>query len=281
MTIEEHIFYNGSRTYYNAAKLLPRQLRRDVAELYSFVRTADDYVDVVPQNIAAFAELRSLWMTWRNKPVAQLSPNDDDTLNLRVTKNVCRLASRHQFEPEWIDAFLQSMQWDIDGRTYKTLDDSLQYVYGSAEVIGFMMAKMVGAPPSAMAAAAAQGRAMQWINFVRDIAEDVQLGRQYFPQDELLEYKLQDLSQQTALAKPGSFTAFMELQLGRYAEWRRQAEPGLDHIPPAARRAVRVVVDGYSWTAQHISPDPLIVYQRKVKPSKSYLLARALSHALD
>jgi phytoene synthase len=47
------------------------------------------------------------------------------------------LAKEKNFEKEWIDSFLKSMEMDLTRKTYQTMDDTLEYIYGSAEVIGF------------------------------------------------------------------------------------------------------------------------------------------------
>ncbi len=81
--------------------------------------------------------------------------------------------------------FFDSMQLDTTVRRYDSLDDIINYMHGSAEVVGLMMARMMGLPEEALPLAAMQGRAMQYANFVRDIGEDNHLGRCYFPEEDL------------------------------------------------------------------------------------------------
>jgi phytoene synthase len=50
------IFRRGSRTYYFSSAFFPFDVKRDVFTLYSFVRTADDFLDCVPQRGAEFYE---------------------------------------------------------------------------------------------------------------------------------------------------------------------------------------------------------------------------------
>ena len=87
------------------------------------------------------------------------------------------LMNKYQFEPQWIEAFLDAMEADLHKKTYHTIDELLAYIYGSAEVVGLMMAQIMNLPESSWEAAKAQRKAMQLINFIRDIAEDNQLGR--------------------------------------------------------------------------------------------------------
>lgn len=281
MTPEQYIFYQGSKTYYNATLLFPQKIREDVVLLYSFVRTADNYVDATPQHLNEFRNLTATWQEVRNRKMYELQPEKDDKLNLRVTKNITRLMHEYNFDPKWIDAFLHSMEMDIRPKKYYSINDSLRYVHGSAEVIGLMMAKMMSLPEEAMEAAAAQGRAMQWINFIRDIAEDTELRRQYFPHKEMREYGLVDLNEKTAKENPQAFKDFIGLQLKRYQGWQKEADRGMELIPKRNRLPVQVAADSYKWTAKQIEKDPFIVYQRKVKPGKLRIFGSAFTHIFD
>lgn len=278
---ERSIFKAGSTTYFNATRFFPKQMQADVAKLYSFVRVADDYVDAIPQDTQGFRDLVRAWHFYRSLPLPQLKHRDGDDLNARVAKNVCQLAAAYHFDHEWVEAFLESMRMDITGTRYKTMDDTLAYVYGSAEVIGLMMAKVLGVSDQAQPAAMLQGRAMQYINFLRDIDEDLGLGRCYFPEDELAKYGLNELSQAAAQRKPAAFTAFMRAQLAYYTAWQHEADEGLHYLPRRARVAIRTAVDGYNWTAQQIAKDPFVVFKRKVKPSKHRLIISGVSHMFD
>lgn len=276
MSIEKSIFKNGSTTYYFSSRFFPKAVRQDVFKLYSFVRVADNYVDVQPQNLKEFKILSDLWDEAIRDKKFSVQYEDADSLNERVVKNMVQLTRKYDFDKEWVDAFLASMQADVDKRTYQSLDGSLWYVYGSAEVIGLMMAKILGLPKKALAYAALQGRAMQWINFIRDIEEDNDLGRSYFPQEDLKAFGLKDLSRKTAVANPDQFQAFMEFQLKRYRDWQYQARRGFGYIPKSSRIPLETAVDMYDWTALQIRRNPMVVYDTKIKPNKNQVLRKAL-----
>jgi 15-cis-phytoene synthase len=200
---------------------------------------------------------------------------------------------------------------------YKTLEDTLWYMYGSAEVIGLMMAKIMGlkmcschtaesallatpvrthrtkstaplraSPPPSISSlpdsckttitARLQGRAMQFINFLRDIQEDNTLGRLYFPAEDLEKFGLRNLSQQTAQQDPDKFKEFMRYQLRRYSEWQAEANLGFHYIPRRLRIPLQTARDMYNWTATTIATDPLVVFNKKVKPRKRRVIVRGL-----
>ena len=51
-------FRQGSKTYFNSTRFFPEPVRSDVFLLYGFVRTADDFVDAVPQDRNGFERFR-------------------------------------------------------------------------------------------------------------------------------------------------------------------------------------------------------------------------------
>lgn len=273
MSLEKQIFKQGSTTYYFSSKFFPKNIRQDVFKLYSFVRVADDYVDSIPQNKKEFKILKTLWHEVTDSKEFDITHHKSDSLNERVVKNMAYLVRKYELDQAWVDAFLDSMQADLDKKTYTSLDGSLWYVYGSAEVIGLMMAKIMGLPKKAFSSAAVQGRAMQWINFIRDINEDNALGRCYFPSDDLRKFGLKNLTKQTVIDNPKAFKDFTDFQLKRYHSWQREAQKGYHHIPKRLRIPLETAVDNYNWTARKIANNPSGIYEKKIKPTKSRVLA--------
>lgn len=277
---EQQIFKKGSTTYYFSSKFFPKAVREDVFRLYSFVRVADDYVDEKPQQAKLFMELREGWLQAITNHNFNTTPAHDDTINTRVIKNMVHVSKRYDFEPAWVDAFLDAMESDVKGRTFHTLPDSLGYVSGSAEMIGLMMARIMGVPDEALPYARMQGRAMQWLNFIRDIDEDNKLGRQYFPQSDLEKYDLPNLLPGTAKKYPERFASFMHFQIDRYYAWQQEAAQGFHYIPRRLRVPLQIANDMYSWTAEQIEKESLIVFEHKVKPQKILIIKRGLAQIL-
>jgi 15-cis-phytoene synthase len=264
MRKETSIFFRGSRTFFMSSLFFPGRLRSDIFDLYSFLRLVDDYVDQPVPDKENFNEIYKLW---RGSSKLDPTPDKSDPVNLRVVKNMLRLSQKHDFDPAWIEAFFDSMQKDIKVKKYRTLDETLEYVYGSAEVVGLMMTRIMNLPPEADQFARLQGRAFQWINFIRDIDEDNKLSRQYFPAEDLKRFNLKDLSRETAQTQPKDFKKFMRFQLGRYRQWQNSAERGYSYISFRARRSILSAARAYNGTADQISANPLTVFGQKIKPS--------------
>jgi phytoene synthase len=281
MSVEKNIFKNGSTTYYWSSRFFPKGVRDDVFKLYSFVRIVDDFVDRVPSDVKKFEYIEKRWIAIKKDLAAgRVQAPLDESVSERVLANIAYIVHRHNCDPEWVDAFLQSMRWDVQKHQYRALKDTIAYMYGSAEVIGLFMARILNLPEEALAAARLQGRAMQYINFLRDIAEDADLGRCYFPSNEYKKYGLKNLSELEARDKPKMFADFMHAQLLRYATWQTEANDGFVYIPKRLRVPLQTAVDMYNWTAQQLKDDPLVVFERKVKPRKRQVVRRAVKRSI-
>jgi 15-cis-phytoene synthase len=266
--IHRRVFKTGSKTYFNSSLFFPAAVRDDVFILYGFVRVADNYVDAVPQQGDEFEAFVSRYRAARAGDVV------DDI----IVDSFVELERRQGFQNEWTDGFLKSMELDLTKRVYSTVEETLEYVYGSAEVIGLYMAQIMGLDDSAHHAAQMLGRSMQFINFIRDIDEDNGLGRTYLP---LGETTLPDLRPETTRESPVEFQRFLRLQLERYRKWQAEAEEGFAFIPRRYLAPIKTASDMYNWTAEVIENDPFVVYNRKVKPSRGRILSRLIRNLLS
>lgn len=260
------IFQQGSRTYFYSSLFFPPYIRQDVTSLYAFVRVADNYVDKNPQDRQGFD---NFWQEYYSN-IDNCSTNDS------VIKSFCELANRKSFDKSWITAFENSMRTDFSPKKFITLENTLEYIFGSAEVIGLMMAKILDVSDEGMHYASMLGRAMQYANFIRDIDEDLTLNRCYFPQVSLKEFNLSSLEIQETKSKPNEFKNFISSQCELYYEWQSEAELGYKYLPDYSLRAIRTSALMYKWTVSVIQKDPFIIYQRKVKPSISRIILTAL-----
>lgn len=270
--VEEKLFKKGSTTHYFSTSFFPKKYRRDVYALFSFIQVADDYVDKQPAQSKKLLALEKAYLKAIDDPNFEVIPHGWDDLDTRVIKNIVRLSHKYKFDRSWVESFFWSMKQDINHGGYKSLEDSLRYVYGSAEVVGLMIAKITGVQEAGYEAVRAQGRAMQWVNFIRGIEEDNQLGRVYFPRDDLRKYKLKNLSRSTAESQVQDFTRFMQFQIKRYRYWQAEADKGNQFVPLRMRSALKTAAEMFEWTAKQIEKDPLIIYDKQVRPRKLRIL---------
>jgi len=264
------LFKRGSKTYYYSTLFFPQKVKKDVFILYSFLRKADDYVDQIPQDIDGFYAFKD-----RYNSAFKGSVTGDVVIDSFVD-----LANRKNFDKKWVDAFLKSMEMDTYQSTYNNLEELMTYLYGSSEVVGLFMAKIMDLVPESYTAARNLGRSMQYINFIRDIDEDIDLGRTYFPQDDMEEFGLESLEEKHTIKKPENFKGFIRKQLDTYKIWQKEAEKGFIYIPYRNLISIKTASDMYNWTARRIEKDPFIVYKMKVKPSIPKIVSNVFSNSL-
>ena len=261
------VFKRGSKTYFNSSLFFPEDVKRDVFILYGFVRVADDFVDATPQDEPAFA---AFCAAWERADCGQ--PSGDPIIDDFVD-----LSRRRKFDSFWTRAFLASMAADLGTIAFDRLEQTLAYIYGSAEVIGLYMSRIMGLPDTALPHARLLGRAMQYINFLRDIDEDIELGRRYLP---IGDSGLKELSRDEARAKPDLFRTWFRSQSGLYRTWHAEAARGYGYIPFRYLLPIRTAEDMYLWTADVLESDPMQVFERKVKPAKRRIVRTLLFNAM-
>ena len=265
------IFQQGSRTYFYSSLFFPPYLKKDVFGLYGFVRKADNFVDTIPQNKNGF-------YNFKNKYLRAIEGKLSGDI---VVDNFVELMQRKNIKKEWVDAFFKSMEMDLKKSTYHNIDETLEYIYGSAEVIGLIMAQIMELPQKTHSYAKKLGRAMQYINFIRDINEDLTLGRTYLPSEDLTKFDLPSLELKHTEQKPEAFKEFILHQLNRYFTWQEEAEQGYKYIKKRYLIPVKTASEMYYWTAEQIHNNPFVVYQWKVKPLILRIITTTISNLID
>jgi len=254
----KEIFREGSKTYYNSSYFFPSKVRDQVFVLYAFVRTADNLVDSIPSQAQEFKDFRNSWNQAKKTGKS----------NNLIIQEFLNLSKELNFEDEWTEAFLDSMQMDLDNKKYNTLADIEKYIYGSAEVIGLYMAKIMGLQSESLSGAMKLGKAMQFINFIRDIAEDNVLGRSYFPLEDFKKCNLESLDINYIFNHTKEFEQFIHLQLSRYQEWQNEAEKSFKFIPKRYLIPIKTASEMYKWTGLEIAKNPIKVLSNKIKPRR-------------
>ena len=235
------------------------------------MRVVDDFVDAVPQDLESFN-------SFKDDYYKALSGKE---VNNSIISNYIELSYRKGFESEWTDAFLKSMEMDTYKSEYNNLGELNDYLYGSSEVIGLMMNKVMNIDERAHDSARYLGKAMQFINFIRDIDEDLDLKRTYFPVEDLESFGLSGLTRGEARRKPKQFKSFVRSQIHLYFKWQKRAELGFEFIPKNMRIAVKTASDMYLWTAKEIYKNPFIVYDLKIKPNWTKVLLNGLKNTMQ
>jgi phytoene synthase len=247
------------RTYYLATRLLPGWKRRHVHALYGFTRYADEIVDrteALPP-----AERAARLTEWSDRFVAGLrgEPVDDPLLPA-----VLHTIAIFDLDVGDFVSFLRSMAMDLTVTSYATYDDLLDYMEGSAAVIGTMMLPILGSgdPPAAREPARQLGLAFQLTNFIRDVAEDLDRDRTYLPDEHLAAFGVThtDLERRTATPK---IKALLRYEVSKAHEHYAAAAPGIRLLDGRSQACMRTAFELYGGILDEVVAADYDVFTRR------------------
>ncbi|MBG0560416.1 phytoene/squalene synthase family protein [Actinoplanes aureus] len=264
------------RTYYLATRLLPGWKRRHVHALYGFTRYADEIVDRTEARPSA--ERAALLTAWSERFMAGLRGEQvDDELLPAVLHTIA------VFDLDLADfeKFLRSMAMDITVTGYQTYDDLLDYMEGSAAVIGTMMLPILGStdPVAAREPARQLGIAFQLTNFIRDVAEDLQRGRIYLPEEHLSEYGVTRRILQRGVATP-AIKELIKAEVARARQHYAAAAPGIPLLEPASQACMRTAFKLYGGILTEIEAADYDVFSRRATVPNQRRIAVAVRSLL-
>jgi 15-cis-phytoene synthase len=265
------------RTYYLATLLLPHWKRRHVHALYGFTRYADEIVDDLDSTLDRAGQAAAL-RAWGERFFAGLrgAPCDDPVLPA-----VLHTVRAFGLDVADFERFLDSMAMDLHTDGYRTYDDLLGYMEGSAAVIGTMMAPILESadPPAARDHARQLGLAFQLTNFIRDVAEDLERGRVYLPEADLERFGVSraDLAAPRASAAVAELLAF---EVERARAHYRAAAPGIQLLAPSSRPCVQVAFDLYGGILDEVERAGYQVLARRVRVPRRRRLGVAGRHLI-
>jgi 15-cis-phytoene synthase len=263
-------------TYYWSTMLLPSVKRHHVHALYGFCRYADEIVDGMIGEVdgASPAGQRAAALhDFADRFFTDLDSGRSDDL---VFKAVVHTVRAFDIEREAFVRFLRSMEMDLTVTRYDTWRDLCDYMDGSAAVIGEMMLPILE-PTDLVAArrpAGALGEAFQLTNFLRDIDEDLDRGRQYVPQEDLHRFGV-DLRERRCTP---AFVELMRFEIDRARQLYRCAQEGITLLPTRSARCVGAAADLYGRIIDRIEAQGYDVFSSRARVSTPRKLAVAAAH---
>lgn len=271
------------RTYYLATKLLPAAKRPHVHALYGFTRWADEIVD---GGAEAVAERERRLKEWAEAFRAGLggAPTTDPLLPA-----VLHTIRAYRLDPADFDRFLESMAMDLTTTAYPTYADLLEYMEGSAAVIGTMMLPILGVVPGGDRAVAREsarqlGLGFQLTNIIRDVGEDLARGRVYLPEKDLDRFGVspdvlaRDVRQGRTSA---AVRALVRYECARAMAHYEAARPGLALLPARSRMCVRAAFLVYGGILDEIARAGYDVLRGRVRVPRRRRLAGVVAAASD
>jgi phytoene synthase len=248
-------------------RVFDARFRAPIYGIYGFVRFADEIVDT-------FHNYPKRELLERFKQDTWTAIEEGISLN-PVLHSFQQVVHRYGIDRELIEAFLYSMEMDLDKNVYDAAGYD-EYIYGSAEVVGLMCLRVFTEGNDARYQALKEparrlGAAFQKINFLRDLKSDYkERGRVYFPGVDFTRF---DWEQKQAIE----------------ADIQADFDAGLDGIkrlPDGARFGVYLAYKYYTQLFAKIKSAPVQqVAEERIRVSdkrKMYLLfSSAVRHQLN
>ena len=251
------------KTYYLATLLLPKAKRPFVHALYGFARYADEIVDDLASTLTETEKAAEL-KTWGEQVLSGLKSGDSSD---QVGRALIDTVNRFNIPHEHFVAFLHSMTMDLTVTEYANYEALMEYVYGSAAVIGLEMVPILGAlSEAAYEPAEKLGVAFQLANFIRDVGEDLDRGRVYLPQDELVQFGV-DHEMLAARKLTPEITAALKFQIERVRQLQREAAPGILQLEPASRPCIEAASELYCGIVDEVEAIGYDIFNKRAKTS--------------
>jgi presqualene diphosphate synthase len=166
-------------SFYTAMRILPRERRDAIFEIYSFCRAVDDVADDGGPRDQRLEQLAQ----WRADVNALYQGTPPPRLR-GLAGPMRRFALRREDLLAIIDGMEMDVLDDIRAPDWATLD---LYCDRVASAVGRLSVRVFGLPEEdGVLLAHHLGRALQLTNILRDIDEDAGLGRLYLPREGLL-----------------------------------------------------------------------------------------------
>ncbi|MDX6256820.1 MAG: 15-cis-phytoene synthase [Frankiales bacterium] len=270
----QQITRSEARNFYYGIRLLPAEKRAALSAVYALARRIDDIGDgdlpVGDKRVALAGVRESL-----HRPA-----EDSDAVMAAVQDAVRRF-------PVPLDAFdelIDGVEMDVVGHRYETFEELVTYCTRVAGSIGRLSLGIFGGSTDrrAPAYANALGVALQQTNILRDIREDLTLGRVYLPAEDLDRFgvtlrlgpggRLDDAD--------GALDALIRSAAARASSWY---DDGLRLLPLLDRRSAAccaAMAGIYRSLLDRLEERPQLSYDRRLSLSgweKARVAARAMA----
>ncbi len=287
----ETITRTQARNFFYGIRLLPAPKRRAMSAVYALARRIDDIGDGgLPEQVKLEA-LDVVLATLDGKSVGPMVSSDAvDPSQPSLETIVLAVCDAAEHFPIPLNAFhelVDGVRMDVEGRRYQSFDELVEYCRCVAGSIGRLCVSIFGGPGATTEPARAQrladtlGIALQQINILRDIREDLLSGRVYLPAEDLDRFRI-DLrlgSQGVLLDREDRLAELIRYRVGVAEGWLRR---GLELLPLLDRRSAAccaAMAGIYARLLEQIGANPELVYDRRMSLSgreKGQVAVRAL-----
>jgi phytoene synthase len=282
-----------ARNFYWGFIALPREQRMAIYALYGFARQVDDDIDLSGRRgnargtpsgtggcLSHFEEHRR-----RVADSVAGAPSDP------VTHVLTDIIPRYGIPQDELEAIVRGVEMDTRVTRYETWEDLQVYCRLVASSVGRMCVRIFGfRDPVALEYADELGMAMQLTNVLRDVREDLEMGRIYLPGEDLRAFGVSEDELippggvQTAGPSPGpGWERLVQFEVERAETLFGSGLRVVQVIPRRAGICVLTMAGIYQQILREIARNPRLPLQRRASltgRSKLAVMARSWLQAM-
>ena len=259
-------------SFYAGMRILPKEQREAIYEIYSFCRAVDDVADEGGPKDERLTELNR----WRADVDALYAGHPPPRLAGLATPLREFKFERADFLAV-IDGMEMDVHADIQAPDFKTLD---LYCDRVASAVGRLCVKVFGmGREEGIALAHHLGRALQLTNIVRDIDEDAGIDRLYLPREALAEAGIAASDPQAVTADPKVGNACLWV-LERAQRHFDESDAIMASAPRKTVRTPRAMAEAYKVMLARMIARGFAPPRERVRIGKPHLVWIMLRHAL-
>ncbi|HEX5508346.1 MAG TPA: presqualene diphosphate synthase HpnD [Pseudolabrys sp.] len=261
----------GGSSFYFAMRILPREQREGMFEIYSFCKSVDDIADGNAPRVARLQQLAE----WRSRVDALYRGGTPAGL-----EGLVQTTARFFLRKDDFLAVIEGMEMDAAEDIRAPSRERLDYYCDRvASAVGRLSVRVFGMDEGeGILLAHHLGRALQLTNILRDIDEDAGVGRLYLPKEALDRAGIDTTEPKEAASHPALGKAcevVVDIARGHFGK----ADDVLARCARRATRAPRIMEAAYRKMLEDMVVRGWSLPRARIHISKPNLLRIALRHA--
>jgi phytoene synthase len=261
-----------AKNFHYGIRLLPPRKRAALSAVYAFARRADDIGDgslPAPEKLAALAALRS-------RTLGPAEPGGADP----ILEALAWARREFPLPSHALGDLLDGIEADVRWTGFAEWDDLERYCRQVAGSVGRLSVAIFGSPDPERASRLGDdlGVAMQLTNIVRDLGEDLAMGRSYLPASDLRRFGIDG----DPRARPTAVAELVLVECDRAEGWFERGLRLLPMLDPRSAACVSAMAGIYRRVLRRLRAAPGAAIVRRVSlPTweKAWVAARSLAGA--
>jgi phytoene synthase len=257
-----------ARNFYWGFVALPKRQRVGIYSLYSFSRQVDDAVDMNGDPTLALAACDMQRQRIDRLYDGSSNVGEADLGNDPVLRVLGETVREFGIPREELLALVRGVEMDLENTCYQTWAELERYTHHVASAVGQMTTRIFGfTDPVALQHASTLGTALQITNILRDVKEDVDLGRVYLPREDLDRFGITEADLSSSNGGPG-WQNLIEFEIARARQYYADGLRITHYIPRRAVACVLTMAGLYSRILAQIEADPLVPLHQRARLRK-------------